>query len=492
MPDTKKKMNKILPIQLPQTLPQPSGLSSTIENAGVSPERALLQLEGFGVTFGSNAVLRDISLTVPEKGIVVLTGPKGTERTILLRTLAGFGARSIPHQMLGAAIYRGAALGENGHVRLVAQNAQLMMASVLENVVVNLPERNQLTRPQQRELAQKLLKDAGLQDICAALDQTMASLSFALQRHLSILREIVANPPLLCIDEPTAGMADTDAERLTAYLRDQATQRALLVAVHNQAHVRQLGGNAVLVVHGRMLEQQPVPQIFDRPRSPAAIEFAQTGKCSAAAYEASLEASFNTAHAGHGLQALPLPDAAVQEPAVLVKQKNQVDLEKQVEQENQVEQKNQLKPGKFMWLKRGMLAATPAPGTHGSVAGDLESLRQHGITTLITLSEAGVDEAALQAAGLKDIWEPVPDMEAPSIIQGVRICKEIESLLKQGEVIAIQSDAGLGRTGTLLVAHLLWKGIRLDDALEYVRRVEPRWVQTQAQLDFLDEFAQRV
>jgi len=495
MPDTKKKMNKILPIQLPQTLPQSSGLSSTtentrvsptIENAGVSPERALLQLEGFGVTFGSNAVLRDISFSVPEKGIVVLTGPKGTERTILLRTLAGFGAKSIPHQMLGAAIYRGAALGENGHVRLVAQNAQLMMASVLENVVENLPERNQLTRPQQRELAQKLLKNAGLQDLCDALDQTMASLSFALQRHLSILREIVANPPLLCIDEPTAGMADVDAERLTAYLREQAVQRALLVAVHNQAHVRRLGGNAVLVVHGRMLEQQPVPQIFDRPRSPAAIEFAQTGKCSAAAYEVSLEALLNTAHADHDLQAIPLPDAAVQEPAVLVKQKNQVDLDKQVEQ------KNQLKPGKFMWLKRGMLAATPVPGTHGSVADELESLRQHGITTLITLSETGVDEAALQAAGLKNIWEPVPDMEAPSIIQGVRICKEIESLLKQGEVIAIQSDAGLGRTGTLLVAHLLWKGIRLDDALEYVRRVEPRWVQTQAQLDFLDEFAQRV
>jgi atypical dual specificity phosphatase len=61
-----------------------------------------------------------------------------------------------------------------------------------------------------------------------------------------------------------------------------------------------------------------------------------------------------------------------------------------------------------------------------------------------------------------------------------------------GEVVAIQSDAGLGRTGTILAAHLLWKGMRLQDALEYVRRVEPRWVQTRAQEDFLHEFAQRV
>ncbi len=83
-------------------------------------------------------------------------------------------------------------------------------------------------------------------------------------------------------------------------------------------------------------------------------------------------------------------------------------------------------------------------------------------------------------------------MEAPTIAQGIRICKEIESLLELGEVVAIQSDAGLGRTGTILAAHLLWKGMHVQDALEYVRRVESRWVQTRAQEDFLHAFAQRV
>jgi len=445
-----------------------------MENIKARSASVLLQLERFGVTFGNNAVLSDISFTVPETGIVTLTGPKGTERTILLRTLAGFGAKSIPYQVSGRATYRGTLLGENAHLKLVVQNAQLMMASVLENVIVNLPDRNQLTRPLQRELAQNLLKEAGLQELCDQLDLTMASLPFALQRHLSILREIVANPPLLCIDEPTAGMTDTDAARLIAYLRDQATRRALLVAMHSQAHARLLGGDAVLLVHGRMLEQQPVPQLFDNPRSPATIEFAQTGKCSVAGYEASLN---HQTHADHGLP-------AAQDTAV-------PDVEAQVEV-TESEPKRQIEPGKFMWLKRGMLASTPAVGNLASVDSDIETLRQHGITTLITLSDAGVDESALQAAGLKNIREPIPDRHAPDITQGIRICKQIESLLKQGAVIAVQSDAGLGRTGTVLVAHLLWKGISLHDALEYVRRVEPRWVQTQAQLDFLDEFAQRV
>lgn len=472
-------MNKILPIQLPAASQQLFSLENTMH--GVTGEgavgSALLELDDFSVTFGSKTVLSQISFTVPEKGIVVLTGPKGTERTTLLRTLAGFGAASFSFQTAGTAVYRGAELGEKEHPEMVVQNAQLLMASVLENVVVNLPGRNQLTKPIQRELAQKLLAEAGLQELCDRLDEKMMSLPLSFQRHVSILREMVANPPLLCIDEPTAGLTDLEAARMVAYLRREATQRALLVSVHHQTHARLLGGNAVLIAYGRMLEQQPIPQIFDQPQSAAAIEFTQTGKCSVTSYEASLQAPVfvkNTPAAA--AVSSEMPTDAVVAVAELKAESSPPQAER----------------GKFMWLKRGMLAGTPASGALSDMDSDLSALRAHGVTTIITLTEAGLDESALQPFGLKSEWEPIPDKEAPTIAQGIRICKEIESLLELGEVVAIQSDAGLGRTGTILAAHLLWKGMRLQDALEYVRRVEPRWVQTRAQEDFLHEFAQRV
>jgi atypical dual specificity phosphatase len=478
-------MNKILPITLPAASQQLSSLENLMH--GITGEAtvgsALLELDDFSVTFGSKTVLSKISFTVSEKGIVVLTGPKGTERTILLRTLAGFGAASFSYQTAGTAVYHGAELGEKEHPELVAQNAELMMASVLKNVVTNLPERHKLTQPLQRELAQKLLAEAGLQELCDRLDETMFSLPLALQRHLSILRAIVLNPPLLCIDEPTAGLSDLEAARLIAYLRKEATQRALLIAVHNQTHARLLGGDAVFVAYGRMLEQQPIPQIFDNPRTVAAIEFAQTGKCSVASYEASLQAPVFVKNSPAAISSEMQTDAKL--AAVEVKAENQTPQVK-LPVELQVEL------GKFMWLKRGMLAGTPAPGALSDMHSDLSALRAHGVTTIMSLTETGLDESALQPFGLKTEWEPIPDKEAPTIAQGIRICKELESLLELGEVVAIQSDAGLGRTGTILAAHLLWKGMRLQDALEYVRRVEPRWVQTRAQEDFLHEFAQRV
>lgn len=459
---------------MPDLPPEPSSQPSTMHATAETAQRILLELDDFSVTFGNKPVLSGISFSVPETGIVVLTGHKGIERTTLLRTLAGFGAASFSYQTAGRAFYHGAELGEKEHPELVVQNAQLLMASVLENVVVNLPQRHQLTKPMQRDLAVKLLTEAGLLELCDRLDEKVASLPLALQRHLAVLREVVANPPLLCIDEPTSSMTDMEAARLIAYLRTEATRRALLVAMHNQTHARLLGGHAVLMAYGHMLEQQPIPQIFDRPLSPAAIEFSQTGQCSISSYEASLQAPVDVRSAGAAVavpEVVPTSSVAASKPEI---------------------QSPKAAPGKFMWLKRGMLASTPAPGALADVETDLQALREHGVTTILTLTENSLDETLLERFGLKSEWEPIPDMEAPSIAQGIRICKEIESLLEMGEVVAVQSDAGLGRTGTLLTAHLLWKGMGLEDALEYVRRVEPRWVQTRAQEDFLYEFAQRV
>lgn len=465
-------MNKILSVPSFEPL---QGVH--VAGVGLQSAPALLELNGFGVTFGSNAVLHDLSFTVPEKGAVLLVGPKGVERTTLLRTLAGYGAESVSYQTSGTAHYHGKPLGAEVYPAIVAQNAQLMMASVLENIVVNLPERHQLTRPAQRERAQILLSEAGLEALCDRLDETMVSLPLALQRHLSILREIVADPPLLCIDEPTAGLTDVEAARLIAYLRAESQKRALLITMNNQVHARLLGGYAVFIAYGRMLEQQPIPQIFDTPNTAAAQEFARTGKCSVASFEETLknQVAANIILA-EPVEIQPLQKPAVEEPAA----------------EETLELQPAAEVGKFMWLKRGMLAGTPAPGRLGAVDNDLQALREHGVTVLMTLTENELDEAKLQAFGLKRVWEPITESGAPDMVQGIRICKTLESLLKQGEVIAIQSECGLGRTGTILAAHLLWKGIQLDDALEYLRRVEPRWVQTQSQLDFLSEFAQRV
>lgn len=79
-------------------------------------------------------------------------------------------------------------------------------------------------------------------------------------------------------------------------------------------------------------------------------------------------------------------------------------------------------------------------------------------------------------------------MKAPDVDQAVRICKTIENEIMEGRVVAVHCRAGMGRTGTVLACYLIWKGDDAIDALEKVRGVEPRWVQSMEQVEFLQMF----
>ena len=61
--------------------------------------------------------------------------------------------------------------------------------------------------------------------------------------------------------------------------------------------------------------------------------------------------------------------------------------------------------------------------------------------------------------------------------------------MERGEVIAFHRKAGLGRTGTLLVFYLIWEGAPPQEALEVARSIEPGWVQSDIQEQYLFSFA---
>ncbi len=423
---------------------------------------ALLELHGFGVAFGKRVVLSEITFAMPEKGPMVLLGPAGTGKSTLLRTLAGLSAATPSFRCWGSAFYQGLPMEAwEERPELVAQSAQLMMATVMENVVFNLPERNQLTRLAQRELAVRLLERAGLHELRDELDTPVVSLPLARQRHLAILRQAASGPHLLCIDEPTTGIPEDESMRLLEYIKEESERRAVLVVLHNQLHARLLGGEAVLMAGGYVQEQQPIPQIFDNPLSPCGREFARSGTCTVASPDAKPEELDESVPPPP-----PLPQAALKYAGTASG------------------------PRGFLWLRQGRLAGTPLPGVYFDMEYDLKALQRVGVTTLLSLTENPLDEGRLAPFGIKAVWEPVPDMQAPSLDQGARICRRIDELLARNEVVAVHCRAGLGRTGTVLAAHLIWEGYGALEALETVRRIEPRWVQSQAQVEFLEAFAE--
>ncbi len=423
----------------------------------------VLSLRDFGVSFGERVILSAVTLDVSDRGLVVLMGPAGTGKSTLLRTLAGFNSANPSLCTWGKVQYAGARLDETNKPALVSQSARLMMASVFDNLANDLPERHMLTRLQQRDIAKRLLGRAGLEGLIRRLDEPVVKLPLGLQRHLAILRLIAAGPNLLCIDEPTTGVDEAYCPRLLDYIRQESKRRAILVVLHNQKHARRLGGETALLAGGRIQEMRATPEFFKSPRSQAAKDFVRSGSCSVASPNAKREEL----------------DSGVEPPPPVPKRARKY-------------LSDSFGPRGFLWLKKGVLAGTPRPGIVADLDYDLKALRRVGIGVLVSLTQSPIDPQILRKFEIEGIWLPVPDMGVPGIEQAKELCRCIHDLTAAGEAIAVHCRAGLGRTGTVLAAYLIWEGASALNALEGVRRVEPRWVQSDEQVAFLEEFAQAV
>ncbi len=343
---------------------------------------------------------------------------------------------------------------------MVSQSARMFTATVLDNLVHEYPLRSRMTYAKQCAWARDVLHRAGLDELLDRLQEFAATLSLVQQRMLAVLRVLNKAPSLVFIDEPTTGLGEEDAMRLLALLKMEADERAVLVALHNQNHVRHLAGRAVLLAGGVVQESRTTEGFFAAPRTEAGRSYVRTGTCAVPAPGTSLDDLDLAAPAP-----APIPPAA------------------------QVEAGGRRGPRGFLWLYKDRLAGTPQPGVFLAIDHDLQALRRVGVTVLVSLTETALEAAALRAQGLRALWFPIPDMEAPSPAQAQEICRALDELLARGEVVAVHCRAGLGRTGTVLAAYLIWKGACALWAVESARHIEARWIQSESQARFLEDFA---
>ncbi|MAC29732.1 MAG: hypothetical protein CMN29_31345 [Sandaracinus sp.] len=421
---------------------------------GVAQEGShVLSLRRYGVSFGERVVLSNVHLDVPTRGVVTLMGPGGSGKSTLLRTLAGLNDCQPRLRTRGQAFYRGVPLEEApDRPRTLRQGARLLAGTVVELLATGFADRSALTKLEQRERVRAMLDALGLDSL--GLDAPVPSLPLGVQRTLFLGRALLADPPLFFADEPTAGLSDDEAERFLALLARAAEDRALLHITHNQRHARALGGRTGLLAGGRILACEDTERFFDSPPSELVAHFVQTGGCPVASPNATAE---EVADPDELPTRPPPPPRAARGPR------------------------------DFRWLLSGALGGLPRPGLMTELDEDLDRLREIGVELLVTLEEEPtVPLDALAARGIVSFHFPVVDMAAPAMEDAVRFLERVEGWLRDGRVLAFHCRAGLGRTGTLLAAVLIWRGQGAVEAIETARAVHPRWIQSQEQFAFLE------
>ena len=243
---------------------------------------ALLELRDISKRFGGLQALARVNVDLEEGMIASLIGPNGAGKTTLFNTLTGlyrpdegeirFQNRSLigmkPEQITGAGISR------------TFQNIRLFShMTVLDNVLVGMHSRldTSLSRIllctgdfQAREKAarRRALELLELTGLAERENEWAHQLAYGEQRRLEIARALAAEPKLLLLDEPSAGMSTSEAQSLMRLFRELIGPyvRAILLIEHNMRVVMGISDRVHVLDYGEKIAEGHPDEVRQDPR----------------------------------------------------------------------------------------------------------------------------------------------------------------------------------------------------------------------------------
>ncbi|BBC23847.1 ABC transporter ATP-binding protein [Pseudanabaena sp. ABRG5-3] len=222
----------------------------------------LLELREIHKSFGDNAVLNGVDLTVHSGEAIAIIGPSGTGKSTILRVICGLLAADAGEVYINGNLVESEEDIQEGNyglnIGMVFQNAALFDSlTVAENVGFSLFEHSRLSRREIYRLVEQKLALVGLENIS---DRYPSQLSGGMRKRVSFARAIMDDPTaknqakkVLLYDEPTAGLdpvASTIIEDLMRSLREQQVCDSYIVVTHQDSTIRRTADRLMVLYRG--------------------------------------------------------------------------------------------------------------------------------------------------------------------------------------------------------------------------------------------------
>lgn len=242
----------------------------------------LLEMKDVVKWFGGLTAVSNMSFHVDEGEIYGVIGPNGAGKTTIFNLITGvyqvtegdvtFNGQSIegkkPYQIINLGIAR------------TFQNIRLFTGmTVLENILVGVHDRmksgllasiihtasQQKEEKEAREEAMKLLAFVGLDKDA---DRLATELPYGKQRKLEIARAMATKPKLILLDEPAAGMNDSETAALTELIRNIREKFGITIVLieHDMQLVMSLCDRVMVVNFGKKLAEGVPDEVQNNPQ----------------------------------------------------------------------------------------------------------------------------------------------------------------------------------------------------------------------------------
>lgn len=263
----------------------------------------LLNVTGLHKSFGGLHVVDDVGLTLAEGEVVSIIGPNGSGKTTTLNLISGvLKADAGSVRLAGTELrgYKPHQIAAHGLTRTFQNGRVIGNLTVRDNVLVGLESVQRVGRPfaglrgipgirwipllAETVIAvigtpalrrQNQLDNAAVDEQVARFGERLAprtenfsfTLSYANRRRTEIARALISHPRLLVLDEPTAGMNQTETAEVMHQLLDlKAAGQTMLLVEHKLDLVMTVSDRVIVLDNGRIISQGTPDEVRNDPR----------------------------------------------------------------------------------------------------------------------------------------------------------------------------------------------------------------------------------
>jgi branched-chain amino acid transport system ATP-binding protein len=254
--------------------------------SGATGPTPVLDCDGVSRWFGGLQAMREVSLAVAEGEILGLVGPNGSGKTTLINAATGFyppqagTIRFLGQPLARMRPHRVAALG----IARTFQNVALFAGmSALDNILMG---RHIYMRPnplaslfywwwaEREEVAhrRRVEEIIDLLQLESVRDEHVEVLPLGMQKRVELARALAAEPRLLILDEPMAGMNQEEKEYMVRFILDarEELDLTILLIEHHMDVVTAICDRAAVLNNGEKIAEGPPEQAMNDPAVVAA------------------------------------------------------------------------------------------------------------------------------------------------------------------------------------------------------------------------------
>lgn len=235
-----------------------------------------IEVQNLNVYIKENHILKDVSLSLPEKQITCIIGPSGCGKTTLLRTLNRLVDNVEGVKLTGKVLVDGQDIIDAGteitelrrKIGLVSQRPCPLPMSIFDNVAYGCRINQMFKRRKQLILhVQKNLWAVGLLDeIKGRMRAPATRLSIGQQQRLCLARSLAVRPEYILADEATSALDPISSKTVENLFVSLKEQYSIIMVTHTLHQALRIADNVVFMYLGEVIETGSADQVFNHPQ----------------------------------------------------------------------------------------------------------------------------------------------------------------------------------------------------------------------------------